>query len=449
MRVLRSLTNDRAAAGPIHRRMTFATIYFALSLVLLVATAAALRPGMFGRHLDTPFSFVGMVLVLGIVPFFAMGIVVTVLARAWGALETPLGLTGLAIHVACWTALLRYVSKVHRAFPVLDGSPVRDEDQPFCDGLTDDERQQLPRGSITWRPTFTYHVPEMLAVSVARDVIYREIGRVKLRVDIYRPRTANGPHPSVLYVHGGGWITGTRRQSRFMMYELAAAGSVVFAVSYRLAPRYPMPAAIEDVKAAVVWVREHAAQYGADPEHVVVMGGSAGGHLAALAALTPNEPRFQPGFESADTRVQGAVVLYGVHDLESAFRDDGSTAMAFLLERLVFRARYRSDPDRFRLAAPIHHVRADAPPMLFVHGLVDRVVPIAHSRAILARLREVGAQHAHLLEVPLGQHAFEVFPTPLHQRAVRVIVRFLEAVRRSRGAKLDDVRAGGIELNEP
>jgi acetyl esterase/lipase len=423
--------------------MTFATIYFALSLVLLVATAAALHPRIFGRHLDTPLSFTGMVLVLGVVPFFVTGVLVTLVARARGAFASPFGLTGLGIHVVCWAAMFRYLSQANGALPVLDGSVVRDEDHPFCDGLTEDERQQLPPGSITWRPTFTYHVPEMLAVSVARDIVYRQVGRVRLRVDIYRPRAAKGPHPAVLYVHGGGWITGTRRQSRFMMYELAAAGSVVFAVSYRLAPWFPMPAAIEDVKAAVAWIRANAAKYGADPEQIVAMGGSAGGHLAALVALTPNDPRFQPGFESADTRVQGAVVLYGVHDLESAFRDDGSTAMAFLLERLVFRARYRDDPERFRLAAPLRHVRADAPPMLFVHGLVDRVVPVEHSRAILGRLRGVGAEHAHLLEVPLGQHAFEVFPTPLHQRSVRVIVRFLEAVRRMRRARADgdaDVR---------
>lgn len=412
--------------------MHFAHTYFALSLFLLVVTAAAVRPTAFGRHLDTALSFAGMILVLALPQFVAAGLLLSAFAWWTGALAHPVGALGLAVHVACWFVLLRYAMRTHVALPSLDGSPVRDDDQPFCEGLTDDERLQLKPGAVSWRPTFTYHIPAMLSVSVARDVVYREINGVRLRVDIYRPRTAIGPHPSVVYVHGGGWVTGTRRQSRFMMYELAAAGSVVFSVSYRLAPRHPLPAAIEDVKAAIAWVRAHAAEYGGDPSHIIAMGGSAGGHLAAMAALTPNEPRFQPGFERADTRVQGAVILYGATDIEASFGSDGSTAMAILLERLVFRARFRSDPDRFRSLAPINHVRADAPPMLFVHGETDRVVPIAHSRNTIGKLRAIGARQVHLLEVPFGQHAFEVFPSPLHQRAVRVIVRFLEGVRRGR-----------------
>jgi acetyl esterase/lipase len=411
--------------------MPFTLIYFALSVLLLVSTVAALRPNVFGRHLDATLSFAGMILVFFIPHFIVLGVVITALAWRGGVLAHPLGLAGVAIHATCWIALSAYLWRMHGTQPVLDGALVRDDDQPFCDGLTDDERQQLAPGQVSWRPTITYHVPEMLSVSVARDIVYREVGGVRLRVDIYRPKHVRSPHPSVLYIHGGGWVSGTRRQSRFMMYELAAAGSVVFAVSYRLAPRFPLPAAIEDVKAAVAWVREHATRYGADPDHIVVMGGSAGGHLASMVALTANDPRFQPGFEQADTRVQGAVVLYGATDIEHAFQDEGSTAMAMLLERLVFQARFRSVPEQFRAAAPLHHARKDAPPMLFVHGVIDRVVPIEHSRVLVEKLRSVGASEVHLLEVPLGQHAFEVFPSPLHQRAVRVVTRFLERVRRN------------------
>jgi acetyl esterase/lipase len=254
---------------------------------------------------------------------------------------------------------------------------------------------------------------------------------VQLRLDVYRPRRPVGPRPSVIYIHGGAWLIGTRRQSRFMLYELAAAGFPVFAIAYRFAPRFPLPAAIEDCKAAVAWVRAHAAEYGGRADQIVAMGGSAGGHLAAMLALTPGVARFQPGFEEADTRVQGAVVLYGVPDLEGVFSDERAhRGMAMLLERVVLRRRFRDDPEPFRAASPLRWASPEAPPMLLVHGTHDRIVPIGESRRFAEALRAAEAEVVHLLEVPFGQHAFEIFPTPLHQRAVRVIVRFLESLAR-------------------
>jgi acetyl esterase/lipase len=213
-----------------------------------------------------------------------------------------------------------------------------------------------------------------------------------------------------------------------MMYELAAAGWTVFAISYRFAPRFPLPAAVEDCKAAVAWVREHGHEYGVRGEQVVIAGGSAGGHLAAMVALTPGVARFQPGFEEADTHVDGAVVLYGVSDLTGAFGERPSPGLALYLERVVFRKRYRDDPELFHAVTPAHHAHAGAPPMLLVHGTRDEVVPLGESRLFAARLRQAGARTVHLLEVPYAHHAFEVFPTPLHQRAVRVIVRFLASL---------------------
>jgi acetyl esterase/lipase len=321
---------------------------------------------------------------------------------------------------------------MHTSLPVLDGAPVHDADLPFCAGLTEDERRQIPPGRVGWGPSLTYRIPEMARVRVVRGVVYRVVGRARLRLDAYIPReaaTGELPRPAIVYVHGGGWVTGTRRQSRFMMYELAAAGWVVFAISYRLAPWAPLPAAIEDCKAAVAWIRAHAAEYGADARTLVAIGGSAGGQLAAMLALTPNDPRFQPGFEGSETRVDGAVVFYGMQDFAAAFGPAGSWRVATFLERVVFRARYRSRPEIFHLAQPVSHVRADAPPMLMVHGTHDHLIPVEQSQRFAAALRAAGARTVHLLEVPAGQHAFEVFPSPLHQRAVRVVVRFLASLR--------------------
>jgi acetyl esterase/lipase len=177
-------------------------------------------------------------------------------------------------------------------------------------------------------------------------------------------------------------------------------------------------------------VRAHAAEHGARADHLVAIGGSAGGHLAAMLALTPNVARFQPGFEAADTRVHAGVILYGVPNLVRPFDDeDGNRAMAALLERVVVRRRFAEAAELYHALSPSTWVGPEAPPLLLVHGTFDRLVPIAESHRFAERLRTAGARQVHLLEVPLGQHAFEVFPSPLHQRAVRVIIRFLASVR--------------------
>ena len=102
------------------------------------------------------------------------------------------------------------------------------------------------------------------------------------------------------------------------MYHLAAKGWVCVAINYRLAPRDPFPAQIIDVKKGIAWIRENIASYGGDPDYIAITGGSAGGHLCALAALTPNDPEWQPGFEDVDTSVQVAIPHYGVYDLAGA-----------------------------------------------------------------------------------------------------------------------------------
>jgi acetyl esterase/lipase len=410
-----------------------AVVYLGLALALLSATVGAFRPAVYGPHVATAFSFAGMMVTFWIPQVLMIGIAFTSIVALAGGFRHATAVAGLGIHVACWTLLVVYARRMTTALPVLDGNPVLDAEHPFTDGVPDDERDQLPHAQVSWGPSFTYRSEAMRKVHVVRNVVYREVDGVRLRVDIYRPRDRKGPHPSAVYIHGGGWVVGSRRQSRFMMYELAAAGWTVFAIAYRRAPAFPLPAAIVDCKAAVAWVREHASEYDAQPDKLVVIGGSAGGHLAAMVALTPNRAEFQPGFENAETTVQGAVVLYGVTDLEAAFGRPGSVMFRHLLERWVFRKAYSDEPDLFRNAQPLTHVSADAPPMLLVHGTVDRVVPFEQSRAFAERLREAGARTVHLLEIPHGQHAFEVFPSPLHQRSVRIIARFMDSVRRGVG----------------
>jgi acetyl esterase/lipase len=153
-----------------------------------------------------------------------------------------------------------------------------------------------------------------------------------------------------------------------------------------------------------------------------------------MVAVSPNNPRFQPGFEQADTRVQGAVIFYGVPDLVSAFGERRNVGMARFLELVVFRARYRDNPDLFLACQPASYISADVPPILLVHGMSDSVVPCKESRRFAQQLREAGARQVHLLEMPRALHAFEVFPSPMHQRAMRIVLRFMDSLRRERSA---------------
>ena len=157
-------------------------------------------------------------------------------------------------------------------------------------------------------------------------------------------------------------MTGNKRgQAHPLMSHLAELGWVCVAINYRLSPRSTWPDHIVDVKRAIAWTKEHIADYGGDPDWIAITGGSAGGHLSSLAALTPNDPRFQPGFEDADTRVQAAVPFYGVYDFT---RSDGSIhpLMVPMVAKQVFKLSRNEIEEPFRNASPIAHIHQDAPP---------------------------------------------------------------------------------------
>jgi acetyl esterase/lipase len=262
-----------------------------------------------------------------------------------------------------------------------------------------------------------------------KDIPYGEAGS-RHHLDVYRRHDHPTGCPTLVQVHGGGWVIGTKdQQGRPLMLEMARRGWVCFAPNYRLSPRATWPDHVVDVKAAIAWVKEHAVEYGADPGFVVLTGGSAGGHLASLAALTANDPEFQPGFEDKDTSVQGCVPYYGVYDLAN---ETGTRAAKLrhetVMARLVMKTR---DDDVFRRASPVARTHADAPPFLVIHGRNDTVVPVAEARLLVERLRAVSPGPVLYLELPGTQHAFDVFPSVRTDHVVRAVARFLEALRRS------------------
>lgn len=263
-------------------------------------------------------------------------------------------------------------------------------------------------------------------VEVIRDINYTTGGK-RARLDIYRLRGRTLTNaPVLVQVHGGGWIMGEKeQQGLLLMNRMAEHGWVCVAMNYRLAPKNPFPAQIEDVKRAIAWTREHIGSYGGDPGYLVITGGSAGGHLAALAALTPGE--HQPGFEDADTSVAACVPFYGVYDMAGITGDKHAVGMRdSFLAPWVFKKDPATDLESFVDASPLAHVGPDAPDFFVLHGANDSLVNVRQARAFVAALREHSKATVTYAEFPGTQHAFEVFGSIRSHHVIKAVQRWLE-----------------------
>ncbi len=282
---------------------------------------------------------------------------------------------------------------------------------------------RLPRGSVA-RP-FSLRERD---VEVLSNVAYTEGGR-KAHLDIYRPkgRDLSGA-PVLIQVHGGGWTIGNKeQQGLILMNRMAQQGWVCISVNYRLAPKHMFPTQIIDVKRAIAWVHENIEEYGGDPSYVVITGGSAGGHLAALAALTPGLADYQPGFEDADTSISACVPFYGVYDLAGITEERSAIDMRdrFLAAR-VFGKDPKTHLDEFVRASPLAHVTEHTPDFFVIHGRNDTVVSVKQARSFVAALQEKSDASVTYAELPGAQHAFEVFSSIRSQHTIAAVSRWLQ-----------------------
>ena len=295
-----------------------------------------------------------------------------------------------------------------------------------------DQLDELPTPAelaTPWRslvnPFRTFRKPPV-PIRVERDIAFGEAGRRNF-LDIYRPAAEVENAPVLLQVHGGAWILGKKEEQGVpLMQHLAAKGWICVAINYRLSPRDSWPAQAVDVKKAIHWIRENIAAYGGDPDYIAITGGSAGGHLTALTALTPNTPEWQPGFEDADTSVQLAVPHYGVYDFAGSTGTKSSTQMRDLfLAKWVMKTTWEEDPQVYEDASPILRISPDAPDFFVIHGAHDTLVPVDQARQFVARLRERSKRSVVYAELPGAQHAFDVFPSIRSAHVVRAIDRYL------------------------
>jgi acetyl esterase/lipase len=304
----------------------------------------------------------------------------------------------------------------------------------LVEGLGADYVEQLDRApspadlATPWRSLVYPFRMRNAAVHVERNIAYGEAGR-RNYLDIYLPRaTPLEGAPVLLQVHGGGWVLGNKDQQGIpLMQHMAEKGWVCVAINYRLAPRDAFPAHVIDVKLAIAWIRQHIAAYGGDPDYIAITGGSAGGHLTALTALTANDPDWQPGFEDVDTSVQAAIPHYGVYDFAGATGTKAAEQLRDLfLQDWVLKKKYADDPEAFEKASPLLRITPDAPDFFVLHGAHDSLVPVDQARQFVARLRETSKRTVVYAELPGAQHAFDVFPSIRSAHVVRAIDRYLQ-----------------------
>jgi acetyl esterase/lipase len=338
------------------------------------------------------------------------------------------GWVGLAVSVASWLGLLRLAAVAHHTRDLVDAAlevastgPVRVE------GF-----DPTPAWNYWWRLAIAVPL-RWRSIRRIRNIDYWGDGVYRHRLDILerRGRRPQGA-PVLIYIHGGAWMIGDKRQQGIpMMHELIERGWVCVAINYRLSPKATWPEHVVDCKRAVAWVKEHIAEYGGDPDFIAVSGGSAGGQLSSLVAVTPNRREWQPGFEEADTSVDACIPYYGVYDMTGSPEGSGAygPGLLELLEHRVMKRSSRQDPELFEQASPTCRVGADAPPMLVFHGVNDTLVPVAVARAFVARLREVSSSTVAYVELPRTQHAFDVLASIRCRHTTIGAVQFLESVR--------------------
>jgi len=374
-----------------------------------------------------------------------------------GALEAWPGKLGLAIALGSWVALGLHYLRGFEARAVIERA--LDEALPggYVARIAPTLRAELPQ-EIEWAPIlrpFPIRAPE---VECTRDIVFARAAAQDLKLDVYRPRDGRGPGgaercPVFFYIHGGGWVIGSKdTQGLPIVNHLASQGWFCVNVNYRLSPGATFPEHLIDLKRALHWVRSEGPAWGADPSFVAVAGGSAGGHLAALMALSQDEAEYQPGFEDTDTSVQAAIPIYGVYDFVDAGRSWGHDGLGPFLERHVLKTTRAEDPKAFEKASPLHRIGPDAPPFFVVHGASDTLVPPGEAREFVQAFRERARAPIVHAEIPGAQHAFELFPSVRSQitrSGIEVFLAWAWSEHRAGSALASEHRAGAAPASEP
>lgn len=378
-----------------------AILLFAISLLAVVPPPAAWL-----WLLSVPVKEWGQLLVLLCLPFLWPGWI-----HGW---------PGIVAAMFALSAAVSFLMPLVRAIPVARRLPAELE---AAFGAC------APAPGIVRRPLRT--APLLLGLRSPRlateTVIYADHGDGRplrmaitrpLRMAITRPAAADdGPAPVVLVVHGGSWRSGDHTQLAGLNRHLAARGYLVAAIDYRLAPAACFPAPLDDVKAAIAYIKERAVALGADAGRIVLLGRSAGGQLAVVAAYSANDPA-----------IRGVISFYGPFDLAWGWAEPGWILPSREILGQYLGGSPEAVPDAYRGASPLTWVAPGLPPTLMIQGAADCLVSPLHNVKLSALLRPAGVPH-QIVSVPLATHGSDVnLGGPFGQISTYAVEHFLERV---------------------
>lgn len=313
----------------------------------------------------------------------------------------PLRRAGIVLAFAC-AAALGWSSPAAPAALSAGGGDLAPTNAPPAPGYESGPQvlAAIGRGEIKLVKT-----PEEMPPGVVEEsnLEYGSPGGRSLRLDLFHPASVAKPVPGLIFIHGGAWSGGDRKMLRVYGMSYARKGYVTACISYRLSGEATSPAAIQDCKCAVRWLRDNAGKYHVNPDQIGVIGGSAGGHLAMMLGYA-SDPSLEGdgGHTGVSSKVQAVVNFYGVYDMTTP-----ACRVAGPVVKFVGGKSYAEAPELYTRVSPVHYLAKGAPPTLILHGTIDDLVPISQSDALADRLRELGVPFVYD-RLPGWPHAMDM-----------------------------------------
>ncbi len=409
------------------------TTFFVLSVLGAGLTINLYKPFVRTQRLTIP-SFLCGWLVGELACFvFAIQLLGTLLFVVAGAVTGLLGVLGLLLTVLSWAGMALYLQRALQAGKEVEAALQATLGNDYQQSIKPELLAQIPT-KLNYKRLLRPFSPHLSTVERNKNVEFFEESGVALALDIYCNRERPKNAPVLFQIHGGGWtekMGDKDTQGLPLMNQLAAMGWVCVAVSYRLSPTFAFPTHIIDCKRGLAWAKEHVSEFGGNPDFIVATGGSAGGHLCSLLALTANLPEFQPGFEGVDTAVNACVPFYGIYDFTDENQLHSHPGVRGYLAETVLQLPLE-DIEPFRKASPLHYVKnasaKDAPPFLVLHGTCDSLASFGEGRFFAEALGKVSSQPVVFAPLRLAQHAFDFFLSPRSEYVTFGVMRYVNYI---------------------